>query len=598
MSGKITFVGAGPGAPDLITLRGAKALAEADIVVYAGSLVNEKILETASGAELFNSAKLSLPEVLSILTVNYRAGKNVVRLHTGDPAMYGAVAEQYRELDKLSIPYEVVPGVSSVFAAAAELKIELTMPDLSQTVILTREAGRTPVPEKENIEALAEHDSTLCIFLSVNGIHELTGKLINAGRAPATPAAVVYRASWDNQKIVRGTLADIADKVIAAGIKRQSMIIVGDVLERNGEVSRLYDASFSTGYRHGGGTHGYKGKIALFALTRNGAYKAAEIAAGMDDATLIMPEKYAAGLPSMRLETYDDGDFSKTFASAWERFDALVMVMAAGIAVRHAGKLCQDKKYDPAIVVCDEAGNYAISLLSGHIGGANTLARDIARVTGGKAVITTASDVRGIPALDEFAARNHYRVVNPEILTRFAGTILEKTKVELEMPLEVYEREFAFAPGFELSRERKDGIIMIHVGNMSLELHKQVIALGIGCRKGVSAKRLEEVINDFLSRYGFTMSEITFLASVELKAEETGLLEFARKTGKELRLFSKEQLNSVEVPHPSEAARKQLGVNSVSEASALLAAGSGAQIRAGKYADENVTAAIAVNEAP
>ena len=203
MNGKITFVGAGPGAVDLITLRGAAALDEAELVVYAGSLVNEKLLERAAKAELVNSAKLSLPEVIEIMAAACRAGKRVVRLHTGDPAIYGAVSEQFRELDRLGIPYEVVPGVSSAFAAAAELKVELTMPELSQSVILTRMAGRTPVPEKEALERLAEHGATLCIYLSAGDLDGLVEKLASAGLPPETPAAVVYRASWPNQKIVR-----------------------------------------------------------------------------------------------------------------------------------------------------------------------------------------------------------------------------------------------------------------------------------------------------------------------------------------------------------------------------------------------------------
>lgn len=217
MSGKITFVGAGPGAPDLITIRGAEALKQAGLVVYAGSLVNEKLLELAGHAELVNSAKLALEEVLELLVSGFRAGKKVVRLHTGDPAMYGAVSEQYRELDRLGIPYDVVPGVSSAFAAAAALKTEYTMPGLSMSVIMTRDAGRTPVPEKEELSSLAAHDCTMCIFLSVGEMHKLVEKLLAAGRVPATPAAVVYRASWENEKIVRGTLADIAEKVEAAG---------------------------------------------------------------------------------------------------------------------------------------------------------------------------------------------------------------------------------------------------------------------------------------------------------------------------------------------------------------------------------------------
>ena len=222
MSGSITFVGASPGAPDLITLRGAAALRDADLVIYAGSLVNEELLELAPNARLVNSAKLALPEVLREMREAYEQGGHVVRLHTGDPAIYGAVSEQFRELDRLGIPYSVVPGVSSAFAAAAALKVELTMPGLSQSVILTRDAGRTPVPEKEALDQLAAHGSTMCIFLSVGEMESLVKKLLSAGRSPSTPAAVVYRASWPNEQIVRGTLSDIAQKVADAGIQRQS----------------------------------------------------------------------------------------------------------------------------------------------------------------------------------------------------------------------------------------------------------------------------------------------------------------------------------------------------------------------------------------
>ena len=216
MAGTITFVGAGPGAPDLITLRGVEALKRADLVIYAGSLVNEQLLDYAPpAARRVNSAGLDFTAVIAEIKAAYETGKAVVRLHTGDPAMYGAVAEQYRELDRLGLPYSVVPGVSSVFAAAAALKTEFTMPGLSQSAILTRDAGRTPVPDGEALEKLAACGCTLCIFLSVAGIRQLTQKLLAAGRSPQTPAAVVYRASWPNEIVVRGTVADIAGKVEA-----------------------------------------------------------------------------------------------------------------------------------------------------------------------------------------------------------------------------------------------------------------------------------------------------------------------------------------------------------------------------------------------
>ena len=589
MNGKISFVGAGPGAPDLMTLRGAGLLKEADTVIYAGSLVNEKILETAPSARLYNSAKLALPEVIRILEEEYRAGRNVVRLHTGDPAMYGAVSEQFRELDRLGIPYEVVPGVSSVFAAAAALKTELTMPSLSQSVILTRDAGRTPVPEAESLEKLAAHGTTLCIFLSVGGMKELCAKLLAAGRSPETPAAVVYRASWENQKIVRGTISDLPERVEAAGIKRQAMIVVGEVLNRNGALSKLYDAEFATGFRH----HRFSGNVALFALTRSAVVKAAEIAAGLAEGTVFCPEKFSGSVSSRRSVPFAEGGFGAMLESVWKEYDAFVFVMAAGIAVRRIGRLCADKKTDPAAVVCDESGNYAVSLLSGHVGGGNDLARDIARITGGKPVITTASDVADLPAPDVFAKRFHYEITTPGTLTALSAAVVNGEAVSVEMPGSLFESEFSRCPQFALLRDRRDGILEFHASGTVLRMRKFFFALGIGCRKNVPAERIAEVVSSVLRTHGFSMTEISVIASASAKREERGLLEFAAKEGKELRFYSPEELNAVPVPNPSSAAKRYLGANSVSEASALLAAGGDSVLFLEKQAEADVTVALA-----
>ncbi len=593
MSGNVVFAGAGPGAPDLITLRGANALADADAVIYAGSLVNEKILEMAPNAELYNSAKMSLSEVIEIIAKYYNEDKRVVRLHTGDPSMYGAVSEQYRELDKLGINYEVIPGVSSVFAAAAELKVELTMPDLSQSVILSRNAGRTPVPERESIERLAAHGTTLCLFLSVADMQGLCDKIIAAGRAASTPAAVVYRASWENQIIVRGSLADIAAKTEEAGIKRQAMIVVGDVLDRNGGLSKLYDAEFTTGYRHSVYETGFSGSTAIFALTRNATAKAAEIAAGLNNAVVYAPEKYADTVSSLRINTFADGEFGNELSTAWKLYDGFVMVMASGITVRHITELCDDKKTDPAVVVCDERGDYAVSLLSGHIGGANQLARDVAGITGGQAVITTASDVRKLPAFDEFAVRHHYDIITPQALTPVAAAVLESASVELEMPQALFDLEFAGQKQFTLKQDRNDGTIRIQVNNHILELKKQFLVLGIGCRKGIAGERMAEVVNKVLSSRGYSLDEVALVTSAEVKQEEKGLLDFSGNAGKKVCFYSADELNKIEVPNPSAQAEKHLGINSVSEASALLGAGDGSRIIIEKYADTDVTVALA-----
>ena len=589
MSGSITFVGAGPGDPELITMKGARILRDADTVVYAGSLVNEKILELAGHAELHNSAKMALEEVLSILIRDYRAGKKVVRLHTGDPSVYGAVGEQFRELDKAGIPYTVVPGVSSVFAAAAALQTELTMPEISQTVILTRDAGRTPVPEKESLELLAAHGSTLCIFLSVSDMEKLCRKLLSAGRSPDTAAAVVYRASWENQIIVRGTIADIAAKVAAAGIKRQSMIVIGDVLRKDGALSKLYDPEFATGYRH----HKFRGRTALFALTRQACLKAAEIASGLSDPVLYVPEKFADAVPDLHTRTFAQGKFGETLDSNWPAFDAFIFIMAAGIVVRHIGKLCADKKRDPAVVVCDEKGSYAVSLLSGHTGGGNALACDIARITGGQSVITTASDVQELPAFDVFAKEHRCVIETPETLTGVAAAVVNGAPVEVEMPARLYHAELSRYPAVRLSRERTDGVILVRAGGLELRMRQPRFVLGIGCRKGIGADRIREVVDAVLEKNGFCMEDFSAVASAEVKRQEAGLLEFAGKMKLPLRFFPAEKLNSVEVPNPSEAAQRNFGIRSVSEASALLGAGRNARLYVEKQRCGDVTAAVA-----
>lgn len=247
----VYFVGAGPGDPELVTVKGMRLLMRADVVVYAGSLVRETVMEEfcREGVETRNSASMTLDEMVEVMVSSARAGKRVVRLHTGDPTLYSAIGEQIEALDAEGVPVQVVPGVSSAFASAAALKKELTVPGGTQTVIFTRAAGRTPVPDSESLPALAAHGATLCIFLSVGMMEKVVTELTGAYGADA-PVAVVYRATWEDEVRLAGTLADIAGKVEAAGISRQAMIIVGPALAGPGEKkSRLYDGGFSHGYR-------------------------------------------------------------------------------------------------------------------------------------------------------------------------------------------------------------------------------------------------------------------------------------------------------------------------------------------------------------
>mgnify|MGYP001045721887 FL=1 len=243
----VHFVGAGSGAADLITVRGARLLGEADVVIYAGSLVNPALLAyTRAGCEIHNSAEMTLEQVMEVIRSAEAEGRVTVRLHTGDASIYGAVREQFDRLEALGIAYDVCPGVSSFCGAAAALRAEYTLPEVSQTVIITRAAGRTPVPERESIRSLAAHGSTMVLFLSTSLADRLEG-----GYDAGTPAAVVYKATWPDERVYRCTVGTLAKTVADNGLTKTALLIVGNCLGEGYERSRLYDPSFTTEYRKG-----------------------------------------------------------------------------------------------------------------------------------------------------------------------------------------------------------------------------------------------------------------------------------------------------------------------------------------------------------
>jgi precorrin-4/cobalt-precorrin-4 C11-methyltransferase len=252
MVGKVIFIGGGPGDPELLTLKAYNVIKKADVIIYAGSLVNKDVLNCAKDDCLIkNSASMNLDEILDLMDEAVKNGKLVARVHTGDPAIYGAIGEQMEGLKLREVDFEIIPGVSSFFAAAAALETELTLPEVSQTVIITRPEGRTPKPSTEAISKLAEHQATMCIFLGVQMIEDVVNDLLTHYK-PETPVAVVQKASWSDEKIVRGTLNDIASKVEASGITKTAMIIVGNVLDTpNITPSKLYDKKFTHEYRKG-----------------------------------------------------------------------------------------------------------------------------------------------------------------------------------------------------------------------------------------------------------------------------------------------------------------------------------------------------------
>lgn len=248
----VHFVGAGSGAVDLITIRGKKRLDEADVVIYAGSLVNPELLQSCKKeCEIYNSATMTLEEVLVVIERSEKAGKDTVRLHTGDPCLYGAIREQMDALDQREIAYDVCPGVSSFCGAAAALKTEYTLPNVSQSVVITRMEGRTPVPEMEKIEQWAKHQATMVIFLSMGLLPELEKALQKGGYAADTPVAIVYKATWPEEKVFHCTVDTIAETAKKNKITKTALIVVGKVLNGVYDRSKLYDPFFSTEYRKG-----------------------------------------------------------------------------------------------------------------------------------------------------------------------------------------------------------------------------------------------------------------------------------------------------------------------------------------------------------
>ncbi|KGO35075.1 MAG: precorrin-4 C(11)-methyltransferase [Desulfoprunum sp.] len=246
----VSFVGAGPGDVELITVKGRRLLDAADVIIHAGSLVNRELLDGCT-ADIHDSSGLNLDEIVELMVAAWQKGLRVVRLHTGDPSIYGAIREQMVRLEAASIPCEVIPGVSSAFAAAASLKAELTLPEVAQTVIITRQEGRTPVPAREKLSLLASHQTTMLIFLSAGLLATVVEELRTGGYPGDTPVVIVERASWENEKIVRGTLATICAAAAAQQIRKTAMICVGRVFDRQPPeaVSKLYDRHFSHGTR-------------------------------------------------------------------------------------------------------------------------------------------------------------------------------------------------------------------------------------------------------------------------------------------------------------------------------------------------------------
>lgn len=613
----IDFIGAGPGDPELLTLKARRLIAEADVILYTGSLIGQAVLQHARPDALrLDTAGMKLEEQIAHMQAAAQQGRRVARLHTGDPSIYGAIYEQLQAIQALGLPWRITPGVSSAFAAAAALGIEYTVPGVTQTLIFTRMPGRTPVPESERLRDLAAHRTGLVIFLSAGMIEQIVDELRAAGYPPDTPIAVVQRATWPDERIVRGALADIAARCLAAEVTHHALVIVTPALNQSAagaQRSHLYGAAQSLPAR--------QPTTAIVTLTRNGARTGLRLSAVLPDAVLYAPARFAPparAVPSGAQHVAYTESVRQVLQSAFRSHTALVCVMASGIAVRELGPLLSSKHDDPGVVVVDEQGRFAISLIGGHAGGANHLARQVAEALGGQAVITTASDGQALPALDLLGQQYGWRLASGESMTAVIGALVNGDPLGLvqeagdeswqPQPLPFNLLRFDSIEALVEARQSVSAALLItHRQPPALDMpavvyHPPCLTIGVGCNRGASADEIGAAIDQTLTDVGLSPLSVLCVATIEHKANEPGLLDVCARRGWPLRVFSAAEVAQAgSLPNPSVWAQQALGVPGVAEPAALLAARAeqaNAELIVEKRKYPNVTVAVAMRRSP
>jgi precorrin-4 C11-methyltransferase len=611
----IYFVGAGCGAADLITVRGMRLIEDADVLIYAGSLVNPELLQYArKDCAIYNSAKMTLEEVIDVMVRADADGHTVVRLHTGEPSIYGAVQEQMRALDAKEVAYESCPGVSACFGAAASLNLEFTQPDVSQSLIITRMEGRTSVPTKEQIELLASHRTSMAIYLSTGMLEELSRRLIEGGYSPDTPAAIVYKASWPDEQKYRCTVATLPTIAAEHNIRNLAVILVGDALGKTGYAdSRLYAPDFETAFRKAShnvpSTHD---AVQSVPPTRVGK-RILRVATFTDSGKKVV-ERISHHLKNYILEYRDsDEPLPQWVEDSFRLRQPILFVSATGIVVRAIAPYVVDKFSDSPVIVADDQANNVISLLSGHMGGANELTKEIASILSAHAVITTATDVNGKFSIDDFARRNGLRILNRESMPELAQRILrgEQLRVccdadatfEGTMPSELAwsEEDMAFHEAAivgSCAMASSDVDVEINSGDFrnpkALHLRPKNLVIGMGCKKNTSFKNLYVFLQDLLQSNHLEVADVAAIATVDIKAEERGFIQLAQYLRVPLHLYSAEQLQAVPGKFPeSNFVKNTVGVGNVCQRAAVLESGEAGTLLVEKVAKNGMTAAIA-----
>lgn len=595
----VHFVGAGPGACDLITVRGQNRIKEADVIIYAGSLVNPELLKLAKPeCRIYNSAHMTLEDVLQVMNEAEMQGLTTVRLHTGDPSVYGAIREQMDSLEEMQIQYDVCPGVSAAFGAAASLACEYTLPDVTQTLILTRASGKTAVPEKEQLRDLAAHRASLVLYLSSGLARTVQQELILGGYEPRTSVAVIYKATWPEEKIVRTTLQKLPEDMEASGITKTALIIVSPALEGRYQKSKLYDAAFSTEYRKAEKIQLPETiqKILMIACSEKGYETMTTLADKLEAQTqaAIIRKVRCRALPDISMKE----SVKQCVQMYFDSVDAILFVSACGIAVRSVADCLTHKANDPAVVCMDEAGKHVISLVSGHFGGANALTQTIADVMWANPVITTATDVEACFSIDDFARANHMVVTDFEKAKKISARVLstqEKSKeIQAARSKPLQTGEF-YVGGYHIRITPN----RISVGEMELQLIPRCVVAGIGCKKGTSEAAIAAALSAALEQAGLCRESLCAITSIDIKQEEPGLVEFCKKQKLPFQVYSAEELREVPGEFSASAFVADItGVDNVCERSAMkYVQTQGGRLIGKKLAQAGVTVALAMCDA-
>ncbi len=576
--GRVHFVGAGPGSAHHLTRRALALLRRADLVVAADSLVAPEVIALARG-RLIASSELPLEQLLPPMIEMAGQGGLVVRLHSGDPALYGAVSEQMALLRSAGCPYDVVPGVSSVFATAAALGVELTEPGGAQTVVLTRHGKRAPTPERERLRELAAHRSTLAIFLSATAAGEVERELLEAGLDPQTPAAIAYRVSWPDEIVERTTVAGIGKAVRRLGLRRHTLILAGDALAPGPARSRLYDS----GHAH--------------VLRRRTAVSAPALARPPSLVAVTAPgerlaQRLARSLPGARVVKG-----GRRLPELFEEGTPIIAFMAVGAAVRLLAPVLRDKRSEPPVVAVDDAGRFAISLLGGRAAGANRLAAYVASVLGAEAVVTTAAERLGLPALDEALADLGWRVEDPRSLTALEAAVVNGDPIGFHGPGLTPPDGFDFRPvRSPASSGCPTGLVVSdhlldHLPEGWALARPGRLVVGFGCSTGAEPEEGVELARAALGEAGLSPLGVRAVATIDRRRKHPAALRLAEALAAELVAFTSAELGAVPVPNGSRRVLEAVGTASVAEAAALLA--SRGHLVVPKRAGRSVTVAVA-----